>query len=318
MNVHVDTVEGRATICGDVIYDFNDQIVNPFHEIHANEPRTTGNHGVSKREEKAAIKKLLAGSKFLLPIHDKPAKIEQRSGDRANGHGRSRPGRAKPAVAQLVPDVSNEIGRHEQPPDREGFAMTTHVAVRPGFADLDRSLGAGAPDRHRFPVHGRADLASARSYLLFSDMPGDVRRRYDCSRHPRGDAAGEQVQRHDLRCRAQPHRLRARDIDARARTAGRAARDARLAFRGDGAEQPQRCLREIGRLDLFLRSLVWPHAGLRRRAAAPARLPGRLSPAARAAESRNCWWTAICSSSRTGSASRRTRSCSTSTIPCSS
>jgi hypothetical protein len=58
MNVHVDTLEGRATICGDVIYDFNDQIVTPFHEISSNEPRTTGNHGVSKREEKAAIKKL--------------------------------------------------------------------------------------------------------------------------------------------------------------------------------------------------------------------------------------------------------------------
>ncbi len=75
MNVHVDTAEGRAIICGDVIYDFNDQIVTPFHELHANEPRTTGNHGVSKREEKAAIKKLLATGKFLLPVHDKPAKI---------------------------------------------------------------------------------------------------------------------------------------------------------------------------------------------------------------------------------------------------
>ena len=46
-----------------------------MNEIHANEPRVTGNHGVSKREEKAAIKKLLASSKFLLPVHDKPAKI---------------------------------------------------------------------------------------------------------------------------------------------------------------------------------------------------------------------------------------------------
>ena len=36
----------------------------------------------------------------------------------------------------------------------------------------------------------------------------------------------------------------------------------------------------------------------------------------RAAASRNCWSTAICSISRTGCAFRRTRSCSTSTIPC--
>ena len=33
MNVHVETADGLATICGDVIYDFNDQIVTPFHEI---------------------------------------------------------------------------------------------------------------------------------------------------------------------------------------------------------------------------------------------------------------------------------------------
>jgi glyoxylase-like metal-dependent hydrolase (beta-lactamase superfamily II) len=71
MNVHVETAEGRATICGDVIYDFNDQIVQPFRE-----PRVTGNHSVSKRQEKAAIKKLLNGARFLLPIHDKPARIE--------------------------------------------------------------------------------------------------------------------------------------------------------------------------------------------------------------------------------------------------
>jgi glyoxylase-like metal-dependent hydrolase (beta-lactamase superfamily II) len=75
MNVHVETAEGRAIICGDVIYDFNDQIVEPFHEIHAMEPRVTGNHGTSKRQEKAAIKKLLNQGRFLLPIHDKPAVI---------------------------------------------------------------------------------------------------------------------------------------------------------------------------------------------------------------------------------------------------
>ena len=76
MNIHVETSEGRATICGDVIYDFTDQIIEPVMEIHDHEPRVTGNHSVSKREEKAAIKKLLNTSKFLLPIHDKPAKIE--------------------------------------------------------------------------------------------------------------------------------------------------------------------------------------------------------------------------------------------------
>lgn len=76
MNVHIDTAEGRATICGDVIYDFHDQVIEPFHEVSDMEPRTTGNHGVSKRQEKAQIKKLLSNAKFLLPVHDKAAKIE--------------------------------------------------------------------------------------------------------------------------------------------------------------------------------------------------------------------------------------------------
>ncbi len=76
MNIHVETVEGRATICGDVIYDIQNQIVEPFHQIHAGEPQVTGNHAGSKRGEKAAIKKLLANARFLLPVHDKPAKVE--------------------------------------------------------------------------------------------------------------------------------------------------------------------------------------------------------------------------------------------------
>ncbi|WP_137128400.1 MBL fold metallo-hydrolase [Roseomonas sp. HF4] len=76
MNVHVETTEGRATICGDVIYDFNDQIVEPLYQVNAHEPQVTGNHAGSKRGEKAAIKKLLASSRFLLPVHDKPARIE--------------------------------------------------------------------------------------------------------------------------------------------------------------------------------------------------------------------------------------------------
>jgi glyoxylase-like metal-dependent hydrolase (beta-lactamase superfamily II) len=76
MNVIVHTAEGIANICGDVIYDFNDQIVEPFNEISDMEPRVTGNHGTTKRQEKAAIKKVLSRSRFVLPIHDHPALIE--------------------------------------------------------------------------------------------------------------------------------------------------------------------------------------------------------------------------------------------------
>jgi hypothetical protein len=74
--VIVKTAEGIATICGDVLYDINDQLVEPFHEISDMEPRVTGNHGVSKRDEKAAIKKVVASSRFVLPVHDRPAIIE--------------------------------------------------------------------------------------------------------------------------------------------------------------------------------------------------------------------------------------------------
>ena len=76
MNVIVHTAEGVANICGDVIYDFNDQIIEPFMEISDMEPRVTGNHGTTKRQEKAAIKKVLSNCRFALPIHDQPALIE--------------------------------------------------------------------------------------------------------------------------------------------------------------------------------------------------------------------------------------------------
>ena len=76
MNVIVETAEGLACICGDVIYDFNDQIVNHVNTNNWMEPRVTGNHSESKRAEKGAIKKLLTNYTFLLPVHDRPAKIE--------------------------------------------------------------------------------------------------------------------------------------------------------------------------------------------------------------------------------------------------
>ncbi|MGF1554491.1 MAG: N-acyl homoserine lactonase family protein [Paracoccaceae bacterium] len=76
MNVVVETAEGLAGICGDVIYDFNDQIVNHVRVVNAMEPQVTGNHAGSKRSEKAAIKRLLNNYRFLLPIHDQGAKIE--------------------------------------------------------------------------------------------------------------------------------------------------------------------------------------------------------------------------------------------------
>src|SRR5262249_37030787 len=76
MNIIVKTADGDANICGDVIYDFNDQIVEPFHEIGDMEPRVTGNHGTTKRQEKAAIKKVLARPRLALPTRGWPAMVE--------------------------------------------------------------------------------------------------------------------------------------------------------------------------------------------------------------------------------------------------
>ena len=75
-NVIVETADGLACICGDVIYNFQDQIVDQVRQTQFMEPQVTGNHAGSKRSEKGAIKKLLNEFDFLLPVHDKPAKIE--------------------------------------------------------------------------------------------------------------------------------------------------------------------------------------------------------------------------------------------------
>ena len=76
MNVVVETADGLANICGDVIYNINDQIVNQIRQTQFMEPQVTGNHAGSKRAEKGAIKKLLNNYTYLLPIHDKPAKVD--------------------------------------------------------------------------------------------------------------------------------------------------------------------------------------------------------------------------------------------------
>lgn len=76
MNVIVETAEGLACICGDVVYDFNDQIVNHVRVNNYMEPQVTGNHSGSKRSEKAAFKKLMNNYTWILPTHDRGAKVE--------------------------------------------------------------------------------------------------------------------------------------------------------------------------------------------------------------------------------------------------
>lgn len=76
MNILVDTAEGTACICGDVIYDVQVQIVEQFLEVMADEPAPTGNHGTDKREVRAAIKKALKND-FVCPTHNRPAKVDR-------------------------------------------------------------------------------------------------------------------------------------------------------------------------------------------------------------------------------------------------
>jgi glyoxylase-like metal-dependent hydrolase (beta-lactamase superfamily II) len=75
MNILVDTDEGVACICGDVIYDIVHQLVDPHLQLMELDPAVTGNHGGSKRGEKAAIRKALVGSRFVLPAHDRPGVV---------------------------------------------------------------------------------------------------------------------------------------------------------------------------------------------------------------------------------------------------
>lgn len=76
MNIVVDLANGeKACICGDVLYDIQNQIVDPTWQVLDYEPQSTGNHGMRKREEKAAIKKVLNSADVIIPLHDFPARV---------------------------------------------------------------------------------------------------------------------------------------------------------------------------------------------------------------------------------------------------
>jgi glyoxylase-like metal-dependent hydrolase (beta-lactamase superfamily II) len=76
MNILVETDEGVACICGDVIYDIVNQLINPHLQVMELDPAVTGNHAGSKRGEKTAIRKAVNSGRFVLPVHDRPAMVE--------------------------------------------------------------------------------------------------------------------------------------------------------------------------------------------------------------------------------------------------
>jgi glyoxylase-like metal-dependent hydrolase (beta-lactamase superfamily II) len=101
MNVLVETADGTACICGDVIYDIQNQVVEPWHQTLAYEPQTTGNHSMTKRQEKGAIKKALNSGRFVLPVHDFPARVD-------GGRVTARLGRSVPGPETALEDWASE------------------------------------------------------------------------------------------------------------------------------------------------------------------------------------------------------------------
>ncbi|WP_354697709.1 hypothetical protein DSM112329_03348 [Paraconexibacter sp. AEG42_29] len=70
IGVLVDTDEGVAVLCGDVVYEVAGALVDPPFPLHHQEPSLSGNHATSLLEEKTALKRALAAGRFLYPSHD--------------------------------------------------------------------------------------------------------------------------------------------------------------------------------------------------------------------------------------------------------
>ncbi len=109
MNILVDTDEGTACICGDVIYNIQHQIVEPIYQVLEFEPQVTGNHSNTKRSEKAAIKKVLQNT-FILPIHDYPGRIDLRTGKVVARLSESVPGPETPVEQKLPSETGIVVG----------------------------------------------------------------------------------------------------------------------------------------------------------------------------------------------------------------
>lgn len=77
LNLLVTTDQGTAVICGDVIYDVEHQCVEPHVQNMLDEPQIAGHRYESTISEKAGIKKVLNQADWILPLHDKPARVDE-------------------------------------------------------------------------------------------------------------------------------------------------------------------------------------------------------------------------------------------------
>jgi len=127
MNVNVETADGIVCICGDVIYDVQDQIVAPLYQVGDFDPQVTGNHSMRKREEKAAVIKALHSGSFVVPSHDYPARVA--GGRIVSRLGTSIPGQ-EAAVEMRLPSESREVVHTvDAGPDRLGSPVESPALV---------------------------------------------------------------------------------------------------------------------------------------------------------------------------------------------
>lgn len=67
--VLVDTDEGVACLCGDVLYEFEGSVLEQLNQTNLREPQTSNNFTSSMVQEKAAIKRVLNAGRFVHPPH---------------------------------------------------------------------------------------------------------------------------------------------------------------------------------------------------------------------------------------------------------
>jgi N-acyl homoserine lactone hydrolase len=76
LNILAETNDGIARICGDVFYNLDVQLRQPFEEVLIGEQHTSGNTSMSERSDRRAMKRAVRGCKWLLPSHDAPGRLE--------------------------------------------------------------------------------------------------------------------------------------------------------------------------------------------------------------------------------------------------
>lgn len=72
--LYLDTPRGRACICGDVLYNVEEQAVSQASTLRG-DPVTSNNFVVTRRAEKAAIKRVLNSADVVYPSHDWPVTV---------------------------------------------------------------------------------------------------------------------------------------------------------------------------------------------------------------------------------------------------